>query len=152
MTTRSFKYGLESLIKKRTWELEEEKRQEVELRREMEEWNRLVEEVLTKILSAESTLRESAAPESEFNATRIAALQEFLVHARQQLEERRQRAIEAERQHAGQLQKMHELHKSVKTLEKHKEGKKKEHELHWLQQELKGIDDQWLATNGRTRK
>ena len=146
---KAFRYSLEALIKKRNWDLDVQRMEEARARQILEQRNDEQQQLEDYIAELERGIREAGARDVQLNPDRYNAMTAFLNDQRARLEEKKKQAAQARRIHDQIIDQIQSVRKSIKSLEKHKERKKKDFEMVANRSELIENDDMWLVHKNR---
>lgn len=144
----SFRYSLEALLKKRSWDLESVRLEEVEAREAREKQQARYDTQAARVMATEEELRGRNAPDSAIDAERYQALMVFLGDARRVLSEEQTLVDAAEAQHAEVLERLHFAKRSLRALERHRDRKEEEFRLEEDRKGIRESDELWLLRLG----
>ncbi len=143
MTDR-FEYQLESLLKKRLLEQDAARAEETAAREIVDVRRKAAEAVSKTIDVTEQELRKQYAHGSALDPEEQRRLMTYLTHQRKELDKKRSEVEQAVKMHEDMLRNLEAARCSVKTLEKHREGRRTEFSLEWQRAEQKRVDELWL--------
>lgn len=147
-----FRYQLESLLKKRTAERDEQLHERALAQTEMEERRSEWETVRDVVLRVEQELRGVAGFGTRLDPGEQARLRAYLQEKREEARERRQ-ALDAAEQKLAQIDaELRTVLESIRTLEKHRDGQRNEFETEWRRREQGLMDELWLLHEGSKRE
>ena len=141
---RPFAYRLAAVLKKDRWEGRVLGVEAGQARRVVEQSRQHEQEALDGIAQTETELRELFRSEQRVSLERRRILDLFLRHQHALADERQHDRARAERVYAQVLQQLESKHKAIKTMERHEQRKRVEHDSGQVRQALKAHDDSWL--------
>lgn len=147
-----FRYSLEALIKKHSWELESVRIQEKEKRNIKDARQKQCADIEAMIAEIETELRHAHASDSQINPDAYRALTVYLNDRRSELGEAKNRFDEAAREHEGVVRQVMSIKRSLRALEKHRAGKEAEFRLEQDRNEMRTADELWLLKTGGRKK
>jgi hypothetical protein len=145
----TFAYQLESLLKKRLLD-QDVARAEEAAARELMEAHRTEAGLIEKTIDVtEQELRGQYTRGRELDLEQQQLLLTYLTHQRKELEKKRAKLAHAVTVHEDTARNLEAACCSVKTLEKHKEGRHAEFFSEWRRAEQKRVDELWLMREHR---
>ena len=146
---KRFQYSLESLLRKRNWELDVQRTEESRIREVLQKQQQEKQELETYIASLEQEIRESRARDSVLEPTRYQAMIAYINGQRDLLEQKVEQVRKTGDLHDRIIEQIKTQRKSIKSLEKHKDRKKKLHEMEANKWQLAQSDELWLMHRHR---
>lgn len=140
---KRFRYSMDPLLKVRRWDADIAKAEEIRALHDVNERARETREIGESIAGVEASIRETYQG-GAINAQWCISLSRFLECRRQDFSGKQDELRKAENAHEQVRYKLHTAKQGVLTLEKHREGKRAEHELDAQREEQKSADDLWL--------
>ncbi len=140
---KRFRYSMDPLLKVRRWDADIAKAEEMRALHDVNERARETREIGESIAGLETSIRETYQG-GAINAQWCVTLSRFLECRRQDFRGKQDELRQAENAHAQVRYKLHTAKQGVLTLEKHRDGKRSEHELNAQREEQKLADDLWL--------
>jgi hypothetical protein len=139
-----FKYKLESFLRKRRLDRDEARAEEITAHAALVSSRQKVEEVEKVIDATQQEIREQSVLGVELDPERQRLLSTYLMHQHDDLKKKQSDAEQAAKTHEETARNLETVFREVKTLEKHREGRRGQHSVESQRIEQKHSDEMWL--------
>lgn len=146
---KAFRYSLEALIKKRSWDLDVQRTEESRARQIVEEIEQQINMLENCITGLEQDIRDSRKENTILQPDKYHATLIYINDQRKIALNKKEELRKAVDVHEQILAQVEALHKSIKGLEKHKEKKRALHDKEVQNWVLSQSDELWLMRQHR---
>ena len=143
-----FQYQLDSLLKKRGAERDEQLHERAGAQHEVEQCRVAFQAACEEVMRLEQLLRGVASFGKALDLDEQARARDYLRDCRDQAAERRVALDQAEDRLTAIEARLRVTHESIRTLERHRDGQRQDFEAQWRRREQGLMDELWLLHEG----
>lgn len=141
---RQFRYQLESVLRKHESEMEQLRHKQAEVKQRMDTCARELEAVCDEVTQTEGRLRGASQQGAPIDPDQQSRLKTYLKMLVSDMETKKEKLKAAEQDYDEVCAEVRTAQKEIKTLEKHRAGRRSEFDAHWNRKDQAAADELWL--------
>jgi chromosome segregation ATPase len=153
MTTgRRFRYQLESVLRKHESEMEQLRHRQTEVKLRMDTCARELDAVREEVAQTETQLRGMSREGAPIDPDQQSRLKMYLKVLNTDMEKKKEKLQVVEREYDDVCAQVRTAQKEIKTLEKHRAGRRSEFDTYWSRKDQTAADELWLLRRPSKRQ
>ena len=141
---RQFRYQLESVLRKHEAEMEQLRHKQAEIKQRMDTCASELEAVCNEVAQTETRLRGASQEGTSIDPDQQSRLKMYLKVLIADMDAKKEKLQAAEHEYDAVCTEVRTAQKEIKTLEKHRAGRRSEFDAHWNRKDQTAADELWL--------
>jgi flagellar export protein FliJ len=143
-SSRRFRYQLESVLRKRESDSEQLRHRQAEVRMRLDDCTQALEAVQNSMEQVETQLRGTSREGAAIDPDQQTRLQTYLKMLRTDHAAKKKKLDAVQVEYDDVCAEVRTAQKEIKTLEKHRDGRRSEFDAHWNRKDQSAADELWL--------
>ena len=143
-TGRRFRYQLDSVLRKHESDMEQLRHRQAEIKSRMDNCARELDAIREQVEQAQSRLRGASREGTAIDPDQQSRLTAYLKILHAEMEDKKAKLQAIEREYDDVCAEVRAAQKEIKTLEKHRAGRRSEFDIYWNRKDQTAADELWL--------